>query len=326
MTNYLILGATGFIGSHVAEELSRTGIRATALVRHSSDIRFLNKLDIQIESLEDFTSDTLASVMKGVDVVYNCIANVHPHQSLAQYRVTQVNLTKTIIHAAIKAGCHRLVQLSSIEVYGMLPDYAIDETYRCEPKYDFQLSLFEREQVLKNEAGNTDLDVVILRPAGTFGRRSALMKMFMDSYKKGVFPILGNGLVQQPSVDTRDIARAMIFLGKNKQAKDQIYNLQAYNVTMQSMVTELDKITGQTTKLRSLPIGIAKPLAQLLYWMTPFGKVPMITPFIVHISTSKAFLNDNKLRELGFETRYRFKDTLSYVLEDKSELYSESID
>lgn len=315
MTKHLILGATGFIGSHVAEEFSRTGVHATALVRHSSDISFLKTLDIEIVQMEDFSSDSLARAMKGVDVVYNCIANVHPHQSLEQYRLIQVELTKRIVSAAIKAGCHRLVQLSSIEVYGMLPEYAIDESYRCDPKYDFQLSLYEREKVLKNEVENTDLEIVILRPSGTFGRRSPLIKMFMDSYEKGVFPILGDGLVQSSSVDTRDIARAMIFLGNNAQAKDQTYNLQAYSVTMQSMVIELDKITGQTTKLRSLPNYIAKPLANLLYWITPFGKVPMITPFIVHVSTSKAFLNDKKLHDLGFVTLYDFEDTLRYILE-----------
>ncbi|MCK5138385.1 MAG: NAD-dependent epimerase/dehydratase family protein, partial [Thermodesulfovibrionia bacterium] len=44
----LITGATGFIGSHLVDELFKRGYKVTCLVRKTSDITWLEGLDIEI--------------------------------------------------------------------------------------------------------------------------------------------------------------------------------------------------------------------------------------------------------------------------------------
>ena len=61
MKNLLITGASGFVGSHLAEAAVREGYRVFALVRKSSDVRLLKKLEVNLlhgditdaENLED---------------------------------------------------------------------------------------------------------------------------------------------------------------------------------------------------------------------------------------------------------------------------------
>ncbi|MDH5692453.1 MAG: NAD-dependent epimerase/dehydratase family protein [Gammaproteobacteria bacterium] len=318
MSKHIILGGTGFIGSHVAEALVQAGKQLTALVRPESDVSFLKRLGVSIKAIDNFNQEALQQSFNGFDIVYNCTANVHPHQSLAQYRQTQVELAETIARATAAANCKRLVQLSSVEVYGDFGIRPMNEDYPKRPLFDFQQSLLDREKRLQEVASETGLDIVMLRPAGTYGRRSVVLDLFMKSHKKGEFPMIGEGSKKSSAVDTRDIGRAMVFLGDCVEAKGQVYNLQGYRLSMKGLKLGLDRVTGRETKAQKLPVGLAKVLANILVKFTPYGKVPMITPFIVHVANSSLLINDDKIRALGFETKYGFEDTLDYIVSEES--------
>src|SRR5437763_1933268 len=72
----VVTGATGLLGSHVAEQLVARGERVRALVRQSSDVTFLRGLGVELAEgdLKDFAS--LQRAVTGADVVYHCAAQV----------------------------------------------------------------------------------------------------------------------------------------------------------------------------------------------------------------------------------------------------------
>ena len=65
----LVTGASGFLGSHIAEQLARDGHAVRVLVRRTSDRSFLRGFDTE-EALGDVTQpESLPAAIAGVDAV-----------------------------------------------------------------------------------------------------------------------------------------------------------------------------------------------------------------------------------------------------------------
>lgn len=320
MNKVIVFGASGFIGSHVAQAFINAGMRPTLVLRSGSESSYLQDLGGQIVIQQDFSLAALAKLLGGHGLVVNCIANVHPHQSLQQYNAVNVELTETITRAAARAGCQRLLQLSSVEVYGGSSVKPLQEEDSCKPRFDFQRSLFIREQRLRELATESGMDITIVRPSATFGPRSAFMKMLVGSLSTGQFPILGDGEQVSSAVDTRDIGRAFVFLAQTELAGFQLFNLAAYTFSMQALKSGLQEHLQTPLSYRRMPLGLAKVLAKVLVSVLPYGRIPLLTPFIVHASSSSLMIDDSKLRELGFVPAYNFEDTLGYLVSSYPQL------
>ena len=69
MSTILVTGANGFIGSHVAEHLHREGHNVRGLVRRTSDLKFIEDLDIEL-CFGDITDlRTLEEPVEGAEIV-----------------------------------------------------------------------------------------------------------------------------------------------------------------------------------------------------------------------------------------------------------------
>src|SRR5438445_10564754 len=72
----VLTGATGLLGSHIAEQLVERGERVRALVRSTSDTSFLRALGVELVEGDLGQPDTLPRAVAGADVVYHCAARV----------------------------------------------------------------------------------------------------------------------------------------------------------------------------------------------------------------------------------------------------------
>jgi dihydroflavonol-4-reductase len=319
MEKHIIIGGTGFIGSHVAEVLAKQNANCSAIVRQTSDTQFLEKLGIEIIRLDSFVETELSKALQNCDVVYNCIADVHPHKSLNEYNKTQVELTTTIAKAAMKARVNRFVQLSTVEVCGDTPNDFINEDYALKPLFAFQQSMLDREITLKNLVKNQGMELILLRPAGTIGRRSIFMNMFKTAHAKGRFPVIAGGATKSSMIDTRDIGRAMVFLGRQPSLAAQVFVVKGYEASFINIKNAMDKVAGKSTKVQNLPKNMASFLGGILEKITPYGKVPSLTPFIVHVTTQPLLIDDSRLRKLGFTPQYSLMDSIEYVMSEGEE-------
>ena len=111
-----VFGGTGFIGSHVVEQLVSSGHEVTAIVHPSSDRQFLSTLSLNVLPLALDNDRALRLALEGIDVVYNCTARPHPNLSLDEHRDIEVRMARDLALAASDAGVRRFVQLSTIQV------------------------------------------------------------------------------------------------------------------------------------------------------------------------------------------------------------------
>src|SRR5579859_6365773 len=118
-----VTGATGFVGSHVAELLQQQGAELRLLVRPGSrtdNIDFLRAERVQGD-LSDFSS--LRKGMSGCDAVFHVAADYrlwvrHPD---SMYRAN-VDGTLSVMDAARMEGVKRVVYTSSVATMGFLSD------------------------------------------------------------------------------------------------------------------------------------------------------------------------------------------------------------
>lgn len=128
----LITGGSGFIGSAVVRELLRAGHEVRALLRPTSDPRNLEGLEVEtvLGRLED--RDSLEKALAGCENLFHVAADYrlwvpNPEE---MYR-TNVDGTRNIMQAALKAGVGRIVYTSSVATLGLLKDGSpADETTR----------------------------------------------------------------------------------------------------------------------------------------------------------------------------------------------------
>src|SRR4051812_28302928 len=124
----LITGGAGFIGSHLADELLRSGYRVRALDNlspqvHGQHMKRPAYLDDDVELVVGDVRDRdgIRRALDGVDIVYHFASMVGVGQSMYQIeRYTDVNSrgTATLLEALVERPVGKLVVASSMSIYG----------------------------------------------------------------------------------------------------------------------------------------------------------------------------------------------------------------
>ena len=190
----LVTGASGFLGSHIAEQLSREGHTVRALVRKSSNRKFLETLagiEFALGGVEDAARVEEAAL--GVDAIVHS-AGLVKARSAEEFRRTNVLGTENVLAAAKKKapGLKRFVFVSSLAAMGPSHDgrpIARDRTPA--PVTHYGRSKLEAERAVV--AAKDDLHVVVIRPPAIYGPRDAEIFAFFQSVHRGVLPTIGKG-------------------------------------------------------------------------------------------------------------------------------------
>lgn len=127
----LITGATGFIGSHIAERLVKDGEEVTALVRNTSKLDFLKSIGVKLAygDINDIVS--VRDAMKGMDVVYHSAALADEWISYEEAYRVNVEGTKNLLECARESGIKRFVFISSLAVLGLRDHFGTKADAPC---------------------------------------------------------------------------------------------------------------------------------------------------------------------------------------------------
>ncbi len=312
-TPAVVFGATGFIGSHVAEQLRHAGQRVLAPVRTPN--AFLQGLGVEQLRI-DFSSDSaIQTAIPAGSVVYCCLANPCHHLALEDLRAVEVGLTCRVIESAARAGARRVVLLSTVMVYGFTrPAQPIDEDYPPAPTYAFNAVALERELAAQVAARAAGIELAILRPVNTIGQRDRQLAPLFAAARRGVFPLFGSEDYRFSGIDTRDLGRAMILLGTLPQAAGQTWLVKGFDTSWLELKAALERITGLQSLGLRLPRPMAYGLGALIERIVPYAWEPSLTRFSVEVMATHTLFDDRKLRAAGFAPRFGLEDALRAAL------------
>lgn len=310
-----IFGATGFIGSHVAEQFRLQGYEVTTPVRKNSDTSLLQSLNCQICEV-DFNSD--ASIKAAIvenSIVYNCIAALNTDVAEDTIRSVEVDLTRRIIRLAKAKGASGYIQLSSIISYGHnLPIYAINEDYPQNPEFILDKLSLERETAVKTICQEVKLPFIILQPVSTIGTRARgnSFSTLIDMYKEGEFPLVSGGKAGVSLIDTRDVGRCMIWLGENMQTlAEQTFLLKGFDTTWLEFKQTLDRANAKENKAKNIPFWLLNMLG-FIGEKRPGN--PLMSRRVAGLLGKNKLYQDTRIRESGFVPIYTLEDAVAQVL------------
>lgn len=175
MARVLVTGANGFVGRVVCATLPATGYEVRAAVR--SPEKLLGPPPggeiVTVGRIGPDTDWRLA--LEGVDVVVHLAGRVHVLKETLrnpQPEFHRINVlgTERLARAAVEAGVRRFVHVSSIGVNGIsTPHRPFIEADEPHPHNHYAISKWGGEKALRKVAGETGLDVVVLRPPLVYG-------------------------------------------------------------------------------------------------------------------------------------------------------------
>src|SRR5260370_5058465 len=95
----LITGATGFVGSHLAEACVERGLSVRALVRPATDATLLESLGVEIVRGDLADGEALRRAVAGADCVLHCAAKVGDWGPVEDYRALNVHALGHLLEA-----------------------------------------------------------------------------------------------------------------------------------------------------------------------------------------------------------------------------------
>ncbi len=206
----LLTGATGFLGSHVADALVAEGWTVRCTVRKTSNPRWIESLPVERVTADVRSAEALAVALDGIDVVVHS-AGLTRAKSDADYQRVNAEGTQALALGAVDAGVRRFVLVSSLAARG--PDRRASDPGpagdRPTSEYGESKLAGERRlfQALTEQTGT--MQGVILRPGGIYGPRDEDSLNLFKVAKTGMMPVPTSKGRLQP-VYVKDVAEAVI--------------------------------------------------------------------------------------------------------------------
>ncbi len=110
----LVIGANGFLGSHVTRQLVADGHQVRVMVRENANTISIDDLEVQRYVGDIWDDDTLRAAMAGCDDVYYCVVDARGWlRDPAPLFHTNVEGTRNVLDVAREAGLRRFIFTSS---------------------------------------------------------------------------------------------------------------------------------------------------------------------------------------------------------------------
>ncbi len=249
MKKFLILGGTGFVGSHVCEKLSRLPCRVTLATRRSDNARHLQLLPmLDVAEIDVHDTAALTALLAGHDAVVNLVAILHGSQ--AAFDKAHVQLPLQLVRACEASGVRRIIHISAL---GASPDSA---------------SMYQRSKA-RGEALLLDsgLEATVLRPSVIFGAEDKFLNTFADLQQLlPVIPLAGSQARFQP-VWVEDVASAVLRCLEDTSTVGQIFEACGPEVfTLKQLVELAGRYAGINGGEGRPVIGLPDALARLQAW------------------------------------------------------------
>ena len=192
MTAALVTGAGGFIGAHLIRYLAGRGWAVRAIDVHPASGVLDGNIEYRVGDIRD--GSILSEAVEGVDYVFN-LASVHldVHAHFEQFQAVNVDALERVVELSAGARVRRLIQVSSVGVYGHVAAPPAKEDAPLRPENDYELTKAAGEEVARRAASRFGVDLVIVRPSWVYGAGCPRTAKLLRSLRKGRFFYLGRG-------------------------------------------------------------------------------------------------------------------------------------
>jgi NADH dehydrogenase len=242
----VILGGTGFVGSHLVPRLAADGHRIVLLSRNREQHRELGVLpEVSVRSVDVYNDDALRQQLAGADAVINLIGILNAG-GRHTFQRAHVELTRRLIAACQAAGVQRLHQMSSLKAGQGLSQYLKTRG--------------EAEALVKASM----LDWTIYQPSVIFGAGDGLVSRFAALLRRMPMLPLARAKARMAPTFVGDVAEA-IARCVDSERSDQRRSFELYGpevLSLGEIVRKIRDAAGLRTPIIALPDSLGRLQAQ----------------------------------------------------------------
>ena len=231
----VVVGGSGFIGSHVADCLSDAGYKVT--IYDTTKSQWLrNDQKLVIGDIQDI--EKLNKVIKGSEIVYNFAALADLNQALEQPRKTiNVNILGNfnVLEACRIHKVGRFIYASTVYVHSREGGF-----YRCSKQAS--------EAYVEEYQNIYGLDYTILRYGSLYGPRAddtnGLYRVVQSALKNGIVSYEGDADAMREYIHVEDAARASVHALSEEFANESVVLTGQEPMRVTDMLKILSEILG----------------------------------------------------------------------------------
>ena len=230
----LVTGSSGFLGSHVCDELARRGHEVVGFDRRPSEWGATHKfVQGDIRDVDDVTR-----AMLGCATVYHCAAIADLDEARAEPRAAvEINVlgTLSVLEAARAQGARRVLLASSVYVYSKG-----GSVYRTTKQ--------AAESLVEDLAGPWGLGATILRFGSLYGpradRQNAILRLTEQAVGEGRIDFWGDGSEVREYIHISDAAQLAVDAMADEFVGQSLHITGNERITTLELLDMIDEILG----------------------------------------------------------------------------------
>lgn len=314
MNNILITGGTGFVGSHLANYLSKNNDNKILVLcrslRKESTFKSLEldkkkNIDLIVSNIGDSYVFELHRILLrfNIDTIYHLAAETivsNAAKSPVDTYRTNVLGTVNLLEAVRKVENKKIsvLVMSSDKAYGS-GELPYEENQVLNGLDIYSSSKVCEDVIARTYANEYGMNVVVARPCNIIGEydtnSSRIIPQFVKVYKEGGKLVINkttSGQVRE-YIYVEDLVKALTLLVEN-----------------------IDKTRGQAYNISSGDVYSVDEILEIFKKITGFSNIEYVIKEKGFKEIKAQYLDCSKLKELGWEKEYEFEDVLEYILNE----------
>ncbi|HEX7973572.1 MAG TPA: NAD-dependent epimerase/dehydratase family protein [Anaerolineales bacterium] len=290
--NFLITGAAGFLGSNLANFMTREGHQVRGLDDLSTGNPQSLSPDVLFTRGDVNDRPKLWTLLQDVDCVYHLAARVAVPESILyprEYNATNVGGTVSLMEAMRDVGVRRVVFISSGAVYGDQGMQPLNETATPNPRSPYAVSKLAAEYYVRSIGDLWGIETVSLRVFNAYGpgqhlppsHPPVIPNYLRQALRSGTLVMHGDGGQTRDYVYVDDVVSAMISAATAPGISHQVINVGSGTETsVIDLVRVVMEVTGTSAEVIKNPRtdpGVSRMRADLTLAREKLGYQPHIS-------------------------------------------------
>jgi nucleoside-diphosphate-sugar epimerase len=275
----LVTGATGFIGSHTADQLHEKGYEVRCTIRKTSNLRWLRNKPYELAEASLSDPESLEKAVEGVDYIIH-IAGLTAAKDYNEFLRGNRDGTANLINAALKKAPNlkRFLYMSSQTCAGpsQSHDHPVTEDMPDHPLTAYAKSKIAAEEKVWKAADK--MPVTIVRPPAVYGPRDTAIFPVFQAVNGGIGTLIGMKPKYVSLIHGQDLARGTIECLESDNTVNEMYYISSEDFyTWNQLIDLMQKAAGRKSVLRlKLPHFIVLAAAGMSQFFGRFQKKPPV--------------------------------------------------
>lgn len=269
MSNILVTGAAGFIGSHLCEALLDADHQVTGIDSfipyYPQELKEANLLPFRDHPRftlvnQDLRTADLLPILDGRETVFHLAAMpglMRSWSDFALYSTCNIEATQRLLDAARITGIGQFIHVSTSSVYGREATGGEDMPLR--PFSPYGLTKLAAENLCRAYEANFNVPITILRYFSVYGPRQrpdmAYNILIRNLLQGESFTLFGDGEQTRSNTFVRDcVAATILAMTHREKALGEVFNIGGGEViSLINVIKLLEELTGKTAIIEHKP-------------------------------------------------------------------------